>query len=190
MKKMVFVIDMINGFCKEGALADPNIMGIVPELHDFLEKYDGIKVQVRDCHDNNSLEFYEFPPHCVVDTKECEVIDELKDVLTDAVDFPKNSTCALFAPGMMEYLEKEKPNEIVVTGCCTDICVLNFVTALKNFFNQNDINCNIIVYKELVDTYNAPNHNKNVFNAMAFTLMEQSGAKVQDYVNEKIFVKE
>ena len=46
MKKMVFVIDMINGFCKEGALADPNIMGIVPELHE--ELYERLAPQVDD----------------------------------------------------------------------------------------------------------------------------------------------
>ena len=190
MKKMVFVIDMINGFCKEGALADPKIMGIVPELHEFLKNYEGEKICVRDCHDKDALEFFNFPPHCEKDNKESELIDELKDVLTDAKDFPKNSTCALFAPGMMEYLKKGQPEEIVVTGCCTDICVLNFVLALKNFFNQEGINCNIVVYKELVDTYDAPNHNRDVYNDMAFTLMQQCGVKVQNLVNEKIFVKE
>ena len=131
-----------------------------------------------------------FPPHCEKDNKESELIDELKDVLADAKDFPKNSTCALFAPGMMEYLKKVQPEEIVVTGCCTDICVLNFVLALKNFFNQEGINCNIVVYKELVDTYDGPNHNRDVYNDMAFTLMQQCGVKVQNLVNEKIFVKE
>ena len=190
MKKMIFVIDMINGFCKEGALADPRIMGIVPELHEYLEKFEGAKVCVRDCHDKDALEFADFPPHCEKDSKESELIDELKDVLEGAKDVPKNSTCALFAPGMMDYIKEEKPEEIVVTGCCTDICILNFVTALKNYLNQEGVKCDIIVYKELVDTYDSPNHNRNVYNAMALTLMEQCGAKVHDLVNEKIFVKE
>ena len=190
MKKMVFVIDMINGFCKEGPLADPRIMNIVPELHDYLGKYEGEKIEVRDSHPENALEFNSFPPHCTIDSYESDGIDELKDVLSDTKLFKKNSTCALFAPGMIDYLEKERPEDIVVTGCCTDICILNFVLALRNFFNEKEINCNIVVYKELVDTYEAPNHNRNVFNAMAFTLMEQAGVRVHDLVNEKIFVKE
>lgn len=185
MKKMVFVIDMINGFCKEGALADPKIMGIVPELHKYLEEYEGEKIEVRDSHPEDALEFQTFPVHCKKDSYESDGIMELKDVLTDSKLFLKNSTCALFAPGMMEYLKEEKPEEIVVTGCCTDICVLNFVLALKNFFNQENINCNIIVYKDLVDTYDAPNHNRNEYNEMAFTLMAQAGILVKELVKEK-----
>ena len=190
MKKMVFVIDMINGFCKEGALADQRIMGIVPELHEFLEKFEGEKVEVRDSHSKDSLEFNSFPPHCEENSIEADGINELKDVLEGSKLFHKNSTCALFAPGMIDYLKEEQPDEIIVTGCCTDICILNFVVALRNFFNQENIDCNIIIYKELVDTYDSQNHNRNVYNAMAFTLMEQAGVKVHDLVNEKIFVKE
>ena len=47
MGKMVFIVDMINGFCKEGALANPKNMDMVPLMHDFLENYEGEKVEVR-----------------------------------------------------------------------------------------------------------------------------------------------
>lgn len=190
MKKMIFVIDMINGFCKEGALADPKIMNIVPELHKFLEEYEGDKIEVRDSHPDDALEFQTFPVHCMKDSYESEGIMELKDVLADSkLVFLKNSTCALFAPGMMEFLKKEQPEEIVVTGCCTDICILNFVVALKNYFNQENINSNIIVYKDLVDTYDAPTHNRDEFNEMAFTLMKQAGIQVKEIVKEKKLVR-
>ena len=32
MKSLVFVIDMVNGFCKFGAMADPNIAKIAPAI--------------------------------------------------------------------------------------------------------------------------------------------------------------
>ncbi len=102
----------------------------------------------------------------------------------------KDSTSGLFASDVMDYLKYTKPEEVVVTGCCTDICVLNLVLDLRNFFNQNKIDCNIIVYKELVDTYDSPKHNKEEFNNMGFILMEQCGAKVENLVKEKVFVKE
>ncbi len=189
MKKMIFVIDMINGFCKEGVLADSKIMGIVPKLHEYLKEYDGEKIEIRDSHTMNSLEFKAFPPHCLENTLESDGIEELKDVLLDAKLFKKDSTSALFAPGMMEYLEQEKPEEIIVTGCCTDICILNFVIPLRNFFNEKGIDCDIKVYKELVDTYDSPNHNKNIYNSMAFTLIEQSGVQVLDLIKEKVLRK-
>ena len=190
MKKMLFVIDMINGFCKEGALADSKIMEIVPELHNYLENYDGEIIEVRDSHPNNSLEFNSFPPHCLENSYESDGIDELKDVLTNSKLVLKNSTCALFAPGMMGYLKRVSPEEIVVTGCCTDICILNFVLALKNFFNENNINCNIIVYNNLVETYDAPNHNKDIYNDMAFKLMMQAGITVKSLEKDKVYRKE
>ena len=32
LKELLIVVDMVNGFAKEGAMADPNIMKIVPEI--------------------------------------------------------------------------------------------------------------------------------------------------------------
>ena len=39
--------------------------------------------------------------------------------------------------------------------------------------------------KDLVDTYDAPNHNRNEYNEMAFTLMAQAGILVKELVKEK-----
>ena len=180
MKKMIFVIDMINGFCKEGALADPKIMNIVPELHKFLEEYEGDKIEVRDSHPDDALEFQTFPVHCMKDSYESEGIMELKDVLADSkLVFLKNSTCALFAPGMMEFLKNEKPEEIVVTGCCTDICIQNFAIALRNFFDEMNMDVEIVVPKNAVETYHIPEvHDRKVNNERAYTVMENTGIKL------------
>ena len=40
----IFVIDMNNGFCEEGALADPTIKRIVPNIRKII--MDGLKEKV------------------------------------------------------------------------------------------------------------------------------------------------
>ena len=80
--------------------------------------------------------------------------------------------------------------EIVVTGCCTDICVLNLVIALRNYFDQFNKKIDIIVPTNCVDTYNNVNHNREDYNNMAFKLMEQGGIKlVKKYKEGNIYAK-
>ena len=39
MKKLLLVIDMVNGFVKEGALADKAINNITPNIINLIKKY-------------------------------------------------------------------------------------------------------------------------------------------------------
>ena len=38
MNQILFVVDMVNGFCKEGAMADQSIMHIVKPIQELCEK--------------------------------------------------------------------------------------------------------------------------------------------------------
>lgn len=184
-ERMIFVIDMVNGFVKEGNLADPNILKIVPMIKQIINEKKGVLVEVKECHHENSLEFKNFPPHCIKGTYEAQTIDELKEDLEESIKFYKNSTSALFAKGIIDFLLKNYVKEIIITGCCTDICIMNFAIPLKNLFNELGIDTEIIVYKEAVDTYNAPNHNREYFNDIAFLLMDQCGITVKEYQKER-----
>ena len=184
-ERMIFVIDMVNGFVKEGALADSNILKIVPKIKEIINDKKGVLVEVKESHNENSLEFKNFPPHCLKGTMEAETCDELKDVLKDSLKFYKNSTSALFGKDVLDFILKNYVKEIIITGCCTDICIMNFAIPLKNLFNELGIDTEIVVYKEAVDTYDAPNHNREYFNEIAFLLMEQCGILIKDYELEK-----
>lgn len=187
----LIIVDMINGFVKEGVLADPSIGNIIEEnvkiANYFLESNDPI-IAFRDVHSVNSEEFKSFPPHCIEGTSEVELVDELKEISNDFVIIDKNSTSGMFAPGFLEYINNMKElTEIVITGCCTDICVLNLAIPLKNFFNQVNKNIDIVVPMNAVDTYHIPSiHEKDEYNDMAFKLMKQAGIKlVKRYENGK-----
>ena len=36
----------------------------------------------------------------------------------------------------------------------------------------------VIIYKNAVETYDAPNHNRKEYNEIAFKIMEQNGIKI------------
>ena len=50
----------------------------------------------------------------------------------------------------------ENVEDIEVVGCCTDICIQNFAIALRNFFDELNMDVEIIVPKNAVETFHIP----------------------------------
>lgn len=179
----IFVIDMNNGFCEEGALADPTIKRIVPNIRKII--MDGLKREsalffVNDKHTEDSVEIKRYAGHCIT-PREQKTIKELSifEEYADRV-FYKNSTCALFAPGMMEMLLQMKNlKRIVITGCCTDICIMNFAVALRNFMDEWNVDVDIVVPINAVETFHIPNvHEREEANQFGYRVMESNGIRL------------
>lgn len=179
----VFVIDMNNGFCEKGFLADPKIKRIVPAITKiisyFLRIGEGLFI-VNDGHTKNSVELKRFPEHDMIGTEEVRTIKELRIYEKYATRcFTKNSTSAMFAPGVMETLiAMKKLKRIVLVGCCTDICIQNFAVDLRNFFDQNNLDIEIIVPLNAVDTFDNEYHKREEYNELGKRVMENSGVTV------------
>lgn len=184
MKKLLLVIDMVNGFVKEGALADKKINNITPNIIKLMEEYirnnDDI-ISIQEGHSKESKEFENFPVHCILGTKEAELIDELMPYKENMKVIRKNSTSGFITTEFIKYIEENKNHleEIVITGCCTDICIINFALPLKNYINEYNLNIKITIFKNSVDTYEAPTHNRDEYNEMAFKIMEQNGIVIK-----------
>ena len=181
-KGMLIVVDMVNGFVREGVMADSYIEHIIPEqirlIKEFLQKEEGIAF-VKESHSKDCMEFKTFPEHCVKGTSEAELVDELKPFEKDALVYLKNSTSAMFAKNFLRDIDEMiNLRNVVITGCCTDICDLNLAIPLKNYFNEYNREVDIYVPENAVETYDAPNHNRDEYNEMAFKLMNQSGIKL------------
>ena len=183
IEQLLVVVDMVNGFIKEGNMADPYINHITPRIVKLIEKVVGDNeglVFVKDTHEEGSTEFKKFPVHCLKGTSESEVIDELKEYESYGISYEKNSTSTMYAEGFMNDLEKmKKLREVIITGCCTDICVLNLAIPLVNYFDQNNKDIEVSVIEDGVETYDSPSHNREEYNAMALKLMKQAGVKVR-----------
>ena len=183
VEKALFLIDMNEGFCENGNLADPSIKQIVPNIISLIRQTinegEAFFV-VNDCHTKDSIELKRYPDHCMGD-KESKTIKELAIYEEFAnKSFYKNSTCALFAPGVIDtLLEMNNLKQVIITGCCTDICIQNFAIALRNYFDEMNIDVEIVVPKDSVETYHIPNiHDRNDNNERAYTVMENTGIKL------------
>ena len=73
-----------------------------------------------------------FPPHCVEGSGEEEIIPELADLAAGARVVRKRRYSAFFETDLAAQLQELQPEEVVVMGDCTDICVLHTVSGLRN----------------------------------------------------------
>ncbi|MDA3062657.1 MULTISPECIES: cysteine hydrolase family protein [unclassified Campylobacter] len=174
MKDLVFVIDMVNGFAKFGAMADPNIAKIAPAIASQIRRSAGVHF-ICDAHGERDLEMKRYPAHCIEGSPEAEIIDELSEFATPQNTTKKRSTNGFYALDKAILSEFDR---FVITGCCTDICVLQFALALRTYFNENDINKDIVVPTECVATYDAPNHEREYYEKCALNLMRNAGILV------------
>ena len=190
IRELLIVVDMVNGFVREGAMADPYIAHIIPTIEKMVNEFlseDGKAVAlIKDNHEEDAREFLRYPKHCVIGTKEADLVDELIPYEKFGYVYPKNSTSAMFAPGFIPDIDKMKNLERVYgVGCCTDICDTNLFIPLQNYFDQMDRDIEIIVPQDGVETYDAPYHNRDEWNNKAFDFMRQAGIKlVKQYKKE------
>ena len=174
---IIFSIDMNNCFAREGALYSKRIEDLIAPTADFLKdaKASGIPViAFTDSHRADSLEFGGYPPHCLEDSPESEIVDELKPFMDRIIG--KNSTNSFFV--------YDGPYEdgwnYIITGCCTDICIYQYAVTLRAYLNQHDIRSRVIVPRNLADTYDAPGHDADALNRIFFDSMAANCVEVPD----------
>ena len=183
IRELLVVVDMVNGFVKEGSLATPSIMRIVPRieklLNYYLEKEFGGIAIVRDSHSKNAVEFNVYGSHCIEGTKESELIDELKFVEPYALTYLKNSTNLVFAKNFMNDLSKmENLERIGFTGCLSEVCVENGAISTRNLLDEWNRNTEVGVYSDAIDTYDAENHQSDLITKDALNRMNRNGVKI------------
>ena len=182
MKKLLIIVDMINGFLNQGNLHDKDINEIIPACLAQIERFIAEKQEIIafcDQHEIDSLEFKTFPVHCLAGSAESELVAELIAYQEHFTIIAKNSTNGFFAAGFKDYLNKLNDyQEIVLIGCCTDICVLQLALSLRAYCNEKNYGCSIVVDQTACDTFNLEGHARDKFNDLSFELMQGSGIKI------------
>lgn len=187
IEELLIVVDMVNGFVKNGPMADPYIEHIVPMIQymmvDYLNQDNTGVFVVKEGHSENASEFNVHPKHCVKDTEEAMLVDELSNLETYCYEFLKNSTSAMWAKGFIEaikvLLKNPKFKKVTIVGCCTDICVMDLGIPLKKLFDELNIEVEVIIPTEAVETFNIDGvHERDEWNTMAFRFMKQAGIKL------------
>lgn len=183
-KGCLIVVDMVNGFVREGVLHDEEIARVIPRQIELIKEAkndDKLIVFIKDTHDEDAVEFERFgdTKHCVRGTTEAVVVDELRpfEEMEDTVVVEKNSTSFMEAPEFRRLME-ENPEleEFDIIGCCTDICDFNGAMGLANYLDQWNRKHVIRVHEDAIATY-AENARQNYVDA-AKLLMEQQGIQL------------
>lgn len=182
IEEVLIVVDTVNGFMVGGPMANPKAMHIVPQQIKLIEKIlerNGLLIFAKEWHCDNSTEFNDFPAHCLAGSWESELIEELKPYEQYSITIEKNSTSFMFARGFLNLMKLMKNLKIVYgNGVCGDICVPNGFMPLKNYFDENNRDVEIVIPLDSIDTFDSPNHNRLEYQKASNKLMEQTGIKL------------
>lgn len=175
------IVDMVNGFARQGALKSPRVEELIPQITELSNKCGELKISklaFADCHTEASPEFDAYPIHCMEETIEAEIVDEIKEI-GGYMLIPKNSTNGFLEEEFHKWLkDNEEINTFIITGDCTDICVQQFAITLKTWFNMQNKKVRIIVPVNAVETYDFGLHNGDLMNVMALYNMITNGIEV------------
>lgn len=182
---ILFVVDMINGFVKEGPLHDHAIAKTIEPIQKLIQTLDCETIFVQDAHDPKAAEFSSYPVHCIKDSRESMIVDELQSYASKTI--LKNSTNTFTSPGFQNNLcQLSKFKDIVITGCCTDLCILQFALCLKGWLNEHNSTQRIIIPVDCVETYDISQvHDAKAWNSFALKNMEMNGIKIVKYIEEE-----
>ena len=183
-KNLLVVVDMVNGFINEGNLADKSINRITNNVVSLVKDAINHNVMItafKDTHTIDDEEFKSFPPHCIKGSSECEMIEQLSKYEKNMYVIEKPTTNGFDTEKFKNIVNHIQFENIYVCGCCTDICVYNFVVSLNDFLSKRHIKTNIIVVKDSVDTFNGANHNADEVNAEYLAKMERLGVMTLSY---------
>ncbi len=187
-KRMLVVVDLLKGFVTEGKLADERIKRIIPEtvrlVEEFLKEGDTVMF-VKDAHKKDAIEFNHFPPHCIIGSKEAELVDELMPYEKDALVLEKNAISVAANPEYFNILSKMKNlEEVVGAGCEAEMCVMGAFIPTKSYFDQMNRNVDVIVPRNLIETFDGMGAindvNKRAINAIQHMGKYESVAYVKN----------
>lgn len=158
----VVCVDLVEGFCHQGALSSPRIKELIQPTCEFLTRCHraGIETFLFPCdaHQDDSPEFNAFPVHCLKNTAESQLVPELLALpfahLFERLD--KRSVSSLVETGLATRLQGDQFQTIFCLGDCTDLCLYHLATGLRYLANSEGLGWNIIVPADLVATYDLP----------------------------------
>lgn len=210
------IIDPLNGFCKPGCgpLAPPapdkaieEMISYVDFLARFLAGYSRPILVLADSHRPGVPE-PPYPPHCEEGTEQAMVVDQLCWMLkSEKVTIIRKDCMDGFIGGIkidsgfnvvVDWVNKNKLESIIVTGICTDICVLDFVATLLSARNHGMTPGlkDVVVYVFGCATYDLPRvmaenlglpetaiHPRDITNHIGLYVMALRGAILSDHIS-------
>ena len=210
----MLIIDEVNGFCTVGAgnLAplkkNHQVDKMVKETNHLAKIFHNKSLPISiflDTHEDNRPE-HPYPPHCIKGSGEEKIINEL-EWLMESSALKINKDCINGFIGainlknnenvFIKWIKDYEIESLIVTGICTDICVLDFVLTCMSAINHQIINPlkEVIVYSEACATYDmniedikrlnldkSMIHHQETYHNLGLKIMQMRGAKIANQI--------
>lgn len=190
INKALFVIDMNNGFVNFGPMANKKYNDLVPEQLQLIKKFRAENELINfilEGHDKNAIEFKKYPQHCGKGTDEALLIPEFypEQNKPNTRTYYKNSINGMLNRQLQDdIINMKNLKTITVIGVCADLCVMDFTLTLLRFLDEFNMNVKVFVIKSMIDTFDAPNHNREEWLHIAYKVLEQAGAIIVEDIKE------
>ena len=181
ISKALYMIDMNNGFVNFGNMANPKYNELVNEQLKLINKFrkeNQLVNFVLEGHTTDSIEFDSYPSHCVLGTKEAELIPEFIDEQNkeNTRTYYKNSINGMLNRNLQDDIKsQDNLNEIVIGGVCADLCVMDFARTFSRYLDEINRRAKIFVVENTIDTYDSLEHNREEWMDIAKKVMTQAG---------------
>ncbi len=181
IRKALYMIDMNNGFVNFGNMANPKYNELVNEQLKLINKFrkeNQLVNFVLEGHTTDSIEFDSYPSHCVLGTKEEELIPEFIDEQNkeNTRTYYKNSINGMLNRNLQDDIKsQDNLNEIVIGGVCADLCVMDFARTFSRYLDEINRRAKIFVVENTIDTYDSLEHNREEWMDIAKKVMTQAG---------------
>ena len=181
IRKALYMIDMNNGFVNFGNMANPKYNELVNEQLKLINKFrkeNQLVNFVLEGHTTDSIEFDSYPFHCVLGTKEAELIPEFIDEQNkeNTRTYYKNSINGMLNRNLQDDIKnQDNLNEIVIGGVCADLCVMDFARTFSRYLDEINRRAKIFVVENTIDTYDSLDHNREEWMDISKKVMTQAG---------------
>lgn len=181
IRKALYMIDMNNGFVNFGNMANPKYNELVNEQLKLINKFrkeNQLVNFVLEGHTTDSIEFDSYPSHCVLGTKEAELIPEFIDEQNkeNTRTYYKNSINGMLNRNLQDDIKsQDNLNEIVIGGVCADLCVMDFARTFSRYLDEINRRAKIFVVENTIDTYDSLDHNREEWMDISKKVMTQAG---------------
>lgn len=161
----VVCTDLTVAFAKPGIgrLASPRVEAIIGPIVELFRLAHSLGVEdfalTQDAHPPDSLEFRSYGVHAMPGTIEAETVPELKELPFSSLFhvLPKQNLNPGIDTGFPAWLDaRPHVKRYIVTGDVTDLCVYQTAMYLRLRANQFNLDYEVIVPSNCVDTFETP----------------------------------
>ncbi len=134
--KVLIIVDMLKDFMEKGGTLYCGDKGrdIIPfiksKIGECRTSPDCRVIYICDAHDPDDKEFNMYEAHAVKGSEGSRIIDELEPEASDII-IEKKTLRPFYGTDLGKVLKELGPEEVMVTGVCTSICIMEVVGGLR-----------------------------------------------------------